>query len=79
MWRSDLDEKEVNDLREQLHSLKINYGVKGASGPGFVSEQMNQSFTGEQAEAFVSELLFNLDVAIDLVRIAQQKRCLKAE
>ena len=67
MYRGAPDTKEVERIREQLDSLKANYGSAGASGHGATFEDMNQGFSGVELDGFVDSVRSALDDALSLL------------
>ena len=74
MYRGDIDEKEVSDLKSQLLELKSNYGENGSSACGVTIEKMNHGFSGDEIESLVNGILANIDVAIELVKMGENGR-----
>jgi hypothetical protein len=71
MYRGTPNGSELRTLRDQIAALRANYGVAGTSGRGATIEEMNQRFSAEQVECLASELLANLDVALNLMEISE--------
>ena len=67
MYRGAPDTREVERIREQLDSLKANYGSAGASGRGATFEDMNQVFSGVAIDAFADSVGAALDGALSLL------------
>jgi len=74
MHNGVIDENEVSMLKNQLESLKVNYGTSGASSIGVKINEMNQSFNGKEIDLFVNEIVANINVAIRLVKSCENER-----
>ena len=74
MYRGKIDNKEISDLRNQLETLKANYGSSGASDKGVTIDEMNQGFSGEEVDSLVDEILTNLNIAIKLAEKSEIER-----
>lgn len=61
------NEKTVAALRQQLEEFRAQYGT-GSSTDGYESDEdeMNQCFTTEQVDQLATQLVTNLDIALDL-------------
>jgi hypothetical protein len=67
MWRGDVDQSELSKLRQQIVSLREDFGLKGRIGCGVSIEGMNQSMTGTDVDEFANMLLANIDSALEIV------------
>ena len=74
MYRGEIDNKDVTDVKNQLETLKTNYGSSGISSHGVTIDEMDQCYSGEQIDVLVDEILVNLNIAIELVRHSENKR-----
>lgn len=74
MYRGKPDDSELQTLRGQIEALCSNYGAAGASECGVIIDQMNQVFSAEQIQKLASELLANLDVALNLIQASEEQR-----
>lgn len=74
MLAGSIVEAEVIRIRAELETLKVNYGLKGASSKGVTLDDMNQKFSANGIEDMVKEIEWNLSVAIDLVSESEKKR-----
>jgi hypothetical protein len=68
---------EVAQIRNQLNTLKLNYGTPSAMGATF--EDLNQGFTANQIDLLVDEILANLELALKLVEESDTKRYKKTK
>ena len=68
MYRGTPDLLEVEQIRAQLDSLKVNYGTAGASGRGATFDDLNQVLSDSEVDEFVDRLRSALDAALPLVR-----------
>lgn len=64
----------LSKLRSQLAALKTNYGSSDARASNVTIDDMNQTFSGAEIDAFVEEITANLDVALRLYADAEQQR-----
>ena len=67
MWRGDVDQSELSKLRQQLCSLRDDFGTCGHRGCGVSIDGMNQSMTGTDVEEFTSRLLTHIDSALEII------------
>ena len=67
LYRGAPDPGETAKIREQLVTLKVNYGSEGRSACGVTLEQMNQGFSGEEIDQLVDTISRNLDIALELI------------
>jgi hypothetical protein len=74
MWSVTPDPKVVAALREQIATLRTNYGSGGASGSEVVIDEMNQCFTAEEIDTLTGEIAANLAVALDLMAESEKGR-----
>ncbi len=65
MHKGAPDAYEIERIRAQLEALKAEFGT-GGTGNRTTIEEMNQHFQPEDVDALVDEILFNLDVAVQL-------------
>ena len=63
----------VSLLREQLTELKGKFGVQGRISEGAMSEFTDMMLPAKTIELFVSDLNQNLDVALELLVVSQNK------
>jgi hypothetical protein len=71
MYRGTSDDREVEQIRVQLKTMKANYGSNGASACGVTLDELNQGFSGSEIDELVDKLFQALDVALDLIREAE--------
>lgn len=71
MYRGTPDGREVEQIREQLKTMKATYGSNGASACGVTLDDLNQSFSASETDELVDHLLEALDIALDLIREAE--------
>lgn len=67
LWRGDVDEAELSKLREQIQSLRNDYGLEGKVACGVQIEQLNQSLLGAEVDRLADTLLRNIDAAIEII------------
>lgn len=67
LWRGDIDPTELSKLREQIHSLRDNFGQNGCLGSGVSIKKMNHSMTGAEVDAFASQLLAAIESALEII------------
>lgn len=74
MHRGSPDENEIQSLRSQINTLRMNYGIAGLIDKGTSIAGMNQNFSAEQIEVLANELLANIDVALNLIENSESQR-----
>jgi hypothetical protein len=67
MFRGEPDPHEVEQLREQLTQLQINYGSAGAIACGVTLQDLNQVFSGQELDDLVDKVRVALDQALVLI------------
>lgn len=77
MWRGDVDQSELSKLRQQIESLRDDFGSNGRLGNSVSIEGMNLSMTGTEVDAFASELSASIESALKI--IATQARSKNGE
>lgn len=67
LWVGKVDQSAVAKVREQVLSLRDNFGANGLLACGVTIDQMNQKMTGAEVDAFASMLLSRVDAALELI------------
>jgi hypothetical protein len=74
LWEGKPNESNLEELRAQLETLKLNYGSKGASSHGATIDDMNQRFSGIEIDNLVDEITENLEIALQICEHAEAAR-----
>lgn len=74
MWLGLPSDSDIGKLREQIETLRANYGLDGSSFKGATIEEMNQNFSAGQIEDLATELLSNMEIALEVINLSELKR-----
>jgi hypothetical protein len=66
-YNGRIDQRDLEEIRNQLSVLDANYGTNGASQNGCTIEEMNQHFSGQAISKLVNDINAALDRACNLV------------
>ena len=67
MHRGATDPIEISQIRDQLKSLKRQYGIAGELALGVTIEEMNQIFLPAEIDSLCEKIDRNLNIALQII------------
>jgi Family of unknown function (DUF6331) len=68
------DSKEVDIVLAQLRAFRQEHGSTNFANAGISIERMNHSFSAEEVDVFVDEIVANIAVAVQLNELSEERR-----